>query len=80
MARYFVAGNLWLVAALVLHVGRTFARSEPTMYSFFGMGRWFYPESYSLLVGVCAAIGILLLILSILTRKPRNGVPVADNS
>ena len=62
MTRYFVAGNLWLAISLVLILGRKFERSEPTMYSFFGVGQWLYPGSYNLLILVCIALGIGFLV------------------
>jgi hypothetical protein len=42
MYHYFVAANLWLALAVVAFVGKTYERSQPTMYSVFGVGRSFY--------------------------------------
>jgi len=59
--RYFIAGNIWLVLALVLLVGRNVARSSPTMYSFFKVGAWLYPATYNLIVLAAVVLGILML-------------------
>ncbi len=53
--RYFIAGNIWLVLALVLLIGRNVARTSPTMYSYFKVGAWLYPAKYNLLVAAVRA-------------------------
>ena len=63
MSRYFLAGNLWLVFALFAFVGRTFERSDPTMYSFFGVGRSFYANEYSMFVGALLAAALACFVL-----------------
>ena len=57
----FWAGNMWLIIALTLWIGKTYVRSEPTMVSFFGEGQSMYPSTYGLLVIVCLALGIYFL-------------------
>lgn len=54
--RYFVAGNLWLLAAVVLFIGRTFERSQPTRYSIFGAGRLLSPTEYGWMIAVVALL------------------------
>ncbi|HEY3282293.1 MAG TPA: hypothetical protein VGN26_08480 [Armatimonadota bacterium] len=54
MSRYFIAANLWLLFAAVLFLGRNVARSQPTFYSFFGVGGWLSPMEYNL--GIVAAV------------------------
>lgn len=56
MKIYVVFGNLWLLSALVLMLGRTVERSNPTMYSFFGLGGWHYPIWYHVMVLACVVI------------------------
>lgn len=46
MVRYFVTGNIWLILSLIAWAGRTFERGDPLMYSFVGIGRYFYPIEY----------------------------------
>lgn len=60
---YFVVGNLWLLMALVLWVGRNVARTHPTRYSFFDVGGWLSPFAYGFLILACALIGVVLMIL-----------------
>jgi hypothetical protein len=64
-----VWGSLWALAALVLLVGRKVARTEPLMYSFFGLGGWFYPSSYHLLVAVCFGFALACLVIPRLRRR-----------
>lgn len=33
---YFLTGNLWLMVAMFLLLGKNAVRTQPTMYSFFG--------------------------------------------
>jgi hypothetical protein len=53
-----MTGNLWLLAALLLVIGRKFARDSPTMYSFFGIGDWMYPMSYNVLTIGCVILSV----------------------
>ncbi|MCX6903976.1 MAG: serine/threonine-protein kinase, partial [Verrucomicrobia bacterium] len=64
-----VLGTVWGLIALVLLVGRKVARTEPTMYSFFDVGGWYYPPSYHLLVAVCFGFALACLVIPRLTRR-----------
>lgn len=68
-----IVGNLWALTALVLLVGRTVARTQPVMYSFFGIGGWYYPSSYDLLVGIGFGLALVCLVVPRLIQ--RGGVP-----
>lgn len=68
--RYFVAGNFWLFVALALLVGKTYERSAPLRYSFFGLGHWFTPFGYHLLIAL-----IFLLALAYLAGAGRRHRP-----
>jgi hypothetical protein len=58
---YFLIGNGWLFVALVLMLGRTIARTDPTFYTFFDLGGWLNPLVYNSLVLLClVAAGICL--------------------
>ena len=56
MLRYFVAANFWLFVALTLFIGRTYERSNPERYSFFGAGAWLSPAEYW-----CMLIAVLII-------------------
>ena len=71
MTRYFVAGNVWLVIALIVCLGRTYERSAPVRYSFFHSGQWLSPQAYTLLVLLPLAVGVFFLVLSWTTRSGR---------
>ncbi len=47
---YFLTGNLWLIVGLFLLMGKHQVRTEPTMYSFFGLNAasgWIEPSTYN---------------------------------
>lgn len=69
MLRYFIAGNVWLIVALIVFLGRSHARSQPTLYCFFGVGRWMYPSSYSLVMLLCVGLGVAFLILAVRSAR-----------
>lgn len=69
MTRFFIFGNFWLFVALVLVIGRTTARTQPTLYSFFDIGGWYYPTTYNLWIGVCMAAAIACLVLTVITWR-----------
>lgn len=69
MTRYFIAGNVWLLVALVLLLGKNVMRGSPTRYAFFGIGGWYAPGTYYLIVLICAVIGAAFLIAA----RPNRG-------
>ncbi len=69
MTRFFVAGNVWLVLALLMVLGSHVERHQPTMVAFFGLGAWFYPETYNGLVGLCVAAAVVCFALAWRTRR-----------
>lgn len=68
MTRYFIAANIWLVVAVAVILGRTTERTDPTMYSVFHGGQWFYPGSYTLIVLALIAISVFFFVLTWKTR------------
>lgn len=60
MNKFFVAGNLWLLIALVVLLGRNVERHDPTRYSFIGYG-WWDPMTYNLIVILLFIFGLFLL-------------------
>jgi hypothetical protein len=65
----FLLGNLWLLMAFVLLLGRKVVRVGPLMYSFFGVGGWLSPFAYGFLIVACALIGVGLMFLG---NRPTN--------
>ncbi len=59
-----IGGNIWLLAAIILLLGKNVARTQPLMYSFFGFGAWLYPSTYHLLVAFCGGLSIICFALS----------------
>jgi hypothetical protein len=59
-----VIGNLWLLGALALVLGRHLARTEPTMYSFLQSGAWFYPETYDTWIILCVLAALVHFVVS----------------
>ncbi|MFO0916856.1 MAG: hypothetical protein U0872_00875 [Planctomycetaceae bacterium] len=68
MTRYFVAANFWLLIAMLLILGRTVERQDPTFYSFFH-GQSFSPEVYGFFVLVSAGLAVCYFVLSWQTRN-----------
>lgn len=64
---YFIAANLWFLAGLILMIGRNVARTQPVMYSFFGVGGWYYPGPYSLMVLACIGLGVVFIYAALRT-------------
>ena len=64
-----VLGNLWLVASLVLVLGRHLVRMEPTMYSFTQSGDWFYPDTYNTWIALCLTVAASYFVLSYLAWR-----------
>lgn len=74
MKIYFIACNVWLFVALAAYVGKTLERSEPTMYSFFGVGQWFYEGAYGYLIKAplfLATVCLMMFIASFYKRQSR---------
>lgn len=59
---YFVLGNVWLLAAMGLWLGRNLHTLEPVRYSFFGVGGPHSPLAYQSMILVCVVIGVALVI------------------
>ncbi|MDQ3621925.1 MAG: serine/threonine protein kinase [Verrucomicrobiota bacterium] len=57
-----ILGSFWILA-LVLLLGRRVARTEPTMYSFFGVGGWLWPSTYHTIVAVCVAAALVCFVV-----------------
>jgi len=63
MLRYFVAGNLWMLVALIMYVGRTAERTGPPRYCLFGVGQWFQTHEYWAIVALPIAVSLLYFIM-----------------
>ena len=68
--RYFVAGNGWLFLGFLLVVGKTFERSQPLRYSFFGAGHWFTPLGYHLLLTLVLLLALTYFWIYFKTQRP----------
>ena len=60
-----VFGNLWLIIALLLFVGKTAVRSDPVRYAFFGVGGLLSPAAYWIIIAACAVLGLFMLLSSL---------------
>ena len=65
----FVVGNLWLLAAIVVFLGRKVARSNPLMVSFTTEGGWFYPQTYDAVNAFCVVMAVACFGLTVATRR-----------
>ena len=74
----FVAGNLWLIVALVLLLGKNIMRGNPTRYSFFGVGGWYSPGAYWLMILVCAAMGVGFMMAARRNQQTDSDSEVAE--
>jgi hypothetical protein len=63
MRTYFIMANLWLAVAYLVILGRTAARNQPTMYSFFGVGGSYHPREYAVLIALPFAMACICLVL-----------------
>lgn len=68
MTRYFVAANVWLILALIVFLGRTYERSDPTMYSCLHAGQLFSAEGYLLFNFGVTLLSALFFALILKTR------------
>ena len=55
---YFLVGNFWLFLWIMVVLGGHIERSQPTRLAFFGIGKWFSPETYFLIELFCFALGV----------------------
>lgn len=69
MSRYFLLGNFWVLCALIIHIGGRLERTQPTLVSFFGVGAWFYPTSYNLMVAVAAGMAFFCFLMAAKVRR-----------
>jgi len=67
--RYFVAGNIWLFFTLLLAIGCHIERTAPTRYSFFGLGNWFTPFTYGVIMLFTLGVAVALLLKSRCAKK-----------
>ena len=51
-------GFLWILVAASVLLGQTVARTQPLMFSLFGLGGWHYPLSYRMTGIVCVAMAL----------------------
>ena len=63
MLRYFVAGNVWAILAVVLTVGRKAWRTSPARYEIFGQGS-LDPTSYNLMITFCITAAAIFFLLA----------------
>ena len=68
--RYFIAGNVWLLVALALVLGRHLEREAPTRVSFLNLGNWFSPGAYGIVVVLTLAVALVFLALSLKGKNP----------
>ncbi|BBO35678.1 hypothetical protein PLANPX_5290 [Lacipirellula parvula] len=73
MSRYFIAGNFWLVAALLIFIGKRYERSEPTMYTVFGVGRYFSEGEYTTLTLGTLAIAVAFFTAAVVSSRRPQG-------
>ena len=59
-----IVGNLWLLAVVLLLLGKKVARTQPLMYSFFDLGAWLYPSTYHAMVIFCAIVSMLCFLFA----------------
>jgi len=67
---YFVMGNIWLLVAVTLWLGRTQSQSNTNWSSFFGAGGPHSNFAYQALIVLCVLIGVALVIRG--RRRPRT--------
>jgi hypothetical protein len=79
MRAYFIATNVWLFLALAAFLGKSYERSQPTMYSFFGVGQWFYPDTYAYLIRVPLLLGTACFVMFLASyfKRVSRKAPVA---
>ena len=60
---------MWLVATMLLLIGKHQERADPYRYSFFGTAGWHTPTEYNVFVAITALAGILLIGLSLASLR-----------
>lgn len=68
---HYLAGNLWLVVALFLIVGRTPMPFSNGMYSFFGHGAWLDTNTYGGLIAFAFGAAGVSFVLAFLNRNKK---------
>ena len=72
---FLVIGNVWLMAALVMVLGKIDLGSGD-ICSFFNIGGWHYLASYNLMIGLCVCLALfhfaLLLISGITSEEEKR--------
>jgi hypothetical protein len=73
----FVAGIVWLFAAVALVFGCKVARTQPTMYAFLDVSRsgWFYPSTYYTWVVVLFLAAVICFVLCYLAWRRQHNQP-----
>ncbi|TWT55149.1 hypothetical protein Pla22_28030 [Rubripirellula amarantea] len=69
----FFTGNLWLLATLLLLIGKHQERADPYRYSFFGFAGWHSPASYNAYVLVAGVAGVVLIASALATLRKNAG-------
>jgi hypothetical protein len=74
----FVAGMVWLFAALALVLGCKVARTQPLMYAFLDVDRsgWFYPSTYYMWVAVLVLAAGMCFVLSYMAWRRQHNQPM----
>lgn len=66
---YFLTGNLWLIVALFLMMGKFEVRTQPTFYSFFSSGAWFEPSTYHGIIAFALGAAAVSFVLAFCKRN-----------
>ena len=66
---YFLTGNFWLMFGLILMLGKTEARTQPTFYSFFGTGAWNEPSTYHGFIAFALGAAGVSFVLGLRNKK-----------
>ena len=65
---YFLTGNFWLMFGLILMLGKTTVRTEPTFYSFFS-GASYEPSTYHGFIAFTLGAAGVSFVLGMRNRK-----------
>lgn len=72
MSQYFLAGNLWLIFAVIAFVGRKTVRVMPVYEQFFGVGRDFTPNEYTTLIAGLVSAAMVCFVLQWRSSRPQS--------